>query len=175
MGDRRHARIEGYLSRLFAYALSLTNDRDSARDLLQEALVHALAARRVPDDEPRYRAWLFCILRNAFLDNARRSGREIAIRADDLEVDRGAVWNYDERLISHLTVKAGMARLVPHHREIITLVDIIGFSYGEAATLLDVPKGTVMSRLSRGRQALLSEIMGGKVHPLPLAAGRKAR
>ena len=52
MGDRKRRRIEGYLSRLFGYALSLTADRDAAQELVHECAVRSLAAWRVPDDEP---------------------------------------------------------------------------------------------------------------------------
>ncbi len=175
MSDRERHRIESYLSRLLGYALSLTADRDSANELVHECAVRSLAARRVPDDEPAYRAWLFRILRNAFLDRVRRSSNEFAAPKDEPMVESSAVWDYDDQLISALTVRAGMARLAPHHREIIALVDLVGFSYGEAAGFLGVPRGTVMSRLSRARDALLDQIAEGNVRPLPLAARRGTR
>lgn len=174
MAKRREARVEGYLSRLYGYALSLGNDRDTARDLVQEAVLKALAATRTPTDEPAYRAWLFRILRNAFLDYARRSGREVATPESEPEVDSNAIWRCDDKLISELTVRSAMARPKPHHREIIALVDIVGFTYMEAAAVLDVPNGTVMSRISRARLALMGEIADGILRPLPRAAGRNA-
>ncbi len=174
LGDRHRKRVETYLPRLFGYALSLGNDREAAQDLVQECVLRALAARRSPTDEPAYRAWLFRILRNAYLDQARRLDREARPSDDEPAVDSNLVWRCDERLISELTIRAGMARLTPCHREIIALVDIVGFSYAEAAALLNVPPGTVMSRLSRARLALLGEVMDGNVRPLPLAAERSA-
>ena len=174
MAKRREARVESYLPRLFGYALSLGNDRDLARDLVQEAVLKALTAARTPVDEPAYRAWLFRILRNCFLDHARRFGREVPTPESEPEVDSDAIWRCDEKLISELTVRSAMARLKPHHREIIALVDIVGFTYMEAATLLDVPNGTVMSRISRARLALMGEIVDGNIRPLPQAAGRNA-
>ncbi len=172
MGQR--ANIEGYLSRLLGYAVSLANDRDAAQDLVQECVLRALAARRVPDDEPAYRAWLFRILRNVFLDQMRRTRREVPVSEDNKALD-DSFWRHDERLISALTVRAGLDRLAAHHREIIALVDLAGFSYGEAADFLGVPPGTVMSRISRARRSLLDEITDGNVHPLPVAARRRAR
>lgn len=157
------------------YALSLANDRDSAQDLVQECVLRALTTRRVPNDEPAYRAWLFRILRNAFIDQMRRSSREADGRLKEPDIDSSVVWNYDEQLISALTVKTGLSRLTTPHREIIALVDLAGFSYSEAAALLGVPQGTVMSRLARARLALLDRITEGNVYPLPVAARRGVR
>ena len=69
-------RIEAYLDRLFGYALSLVGERDEARELVQICALKALSAHKVPNDEPAYRAWLFRIQRNVFIDQ-RRAGVEI--------------------------------------------------------------------------------------------------
>ena len=170
------SRVEIYLPRLFGYAMSLARDRSTAEDLVQECALRALAARRWPDHESAYRAWLFCILRNAFIDHCRRAGREIATGEEPEEyMESSAMWRFEERLISALTVERGMERLCHAHREIVALVDIVGFSYKEAAEFLDVPQGTVMSRLSRARLALLDAIAEGNVRPLPVAARRISR
>ena len=170
MGERR-TRIAGYLGRLYGYALSLTSDEDRARDLVQDCALRAMRARRWPGDEPAYRAWLFRILRNAFLDEERRAGRNGRLDAE-LETfpDCGEIWRFDEGLISALTVRIGLSKLSPQHREVITLVDLVGFSYGESAALIGVPPGTIMSRLSRARQCLLKAISDSNVQPLPAQA-----
>lgn len=171
MREPRRNHLEGYLGRLFGYALSLTNDREPARDLVQECALKALSAARVPRDEAAYRAWLFRILRNAFLDHRRRAGRlGPIVEFDENEIANGDIWRGDDRLISTLTVRLGMAKLSPAHREVIAAVDIAGFSYAETADFLGVPVGTVMSRLSRARLALLHAIGEGKVRPLPVSA-----
>jgi RNA polymerase sigma-70 factor (ECF subfamily) len=82
-------------------------------------------------------------------------------------------WNFDDRMIAELTVRKGMARLEPLHREVVELVDISGFHYAEAAEILGIPIGTVMSRLSRARLALL-EAVGGNVHSLEAQRRRKS-
>lgn len=175
MREPRRSHLEGYLDRLFGYALSLTNDREQARDLVQECALKALSAIRVPRDEAAYRAWLFPILRNAFLDRRRRAGRSgPTVGIDEADTANGEIWQGDDRLISTLTVRLGMAKLAPTHREVLAAVDIAGFSYAEAAVFLSVPVGTVMSRLSRARQALLHMIGEGKVRPLPVNARRAA-
>ncbi len=173
-GDGRRRRIEAYLGRLAGYAHSLTNDREQARDLVQECALKALSARRVPEDEAAYRAWLFRILRNTFLDRRRRAGQGAPVLdSDEIDTVNGGIWQCDDRLISTLTVRLGMAKLSPAHREVIAVVDIVGFSYAEAADFLSVPVGTVMSRLSRARRALLDTMDEGKVQTLPVKAARR--
>jgi RNA polymerase sigma-70 factor (ECF subfamily) len=173
--DPRRCRLEAYLGRLFGYGLSLANDRERARDLVQECALKALSAKRVPRDEAAYRAWLFRILRNDFLDRQRRRGRlGTAVDLDQVDMVDGEIWHTDDRLISALTVRLGMARLSPAHREVLAVVDIGGFSYAEAAAFLSVPVGTVMSRLCRARRALLHSIGEGKVRPFPGEARRAA-
>lgn len=168
-------RIAGYLGRLYGYAFSLTGDRDRARDLVQDCALRAMTARRWPSDEPAYRAWLFRILRNAFLDEERRAGHNGSLSADDtLAPDSREVWHFDEGLVSRLTVRIGLSKLSPPHREVITLVDLVGFSYRETSDLIGVPTGTVMSRLSRARQCLLQTITDSNVQPLH-AEARPAR
>lgn len=168
-------RIEPYLSRLFGYALSLTQDREQARDLVQDCALRAISAARVPEDAPAFRAWLFRILRNAFMDGQKRRAVRATAAAGRPDCPDDEIWRGDDRLISVLTVRLGMAKLSPAHREVIALVDIGGFSYEQAGDFLGVPQGTVMSRLSRARGALLTLIGESRVHSLPLAAKRVAK
>lgn len=159
-------RIVPYLPRLFGYAVSITLNRDAARDLVQECALRALRAARVPSDEAAFRAWLFKILRNVFVDHHRQAARRATIFVDDPDADHAPGWRHDETLINAITVRNGLRRLDPAHREIVTLIDISGFSYAEAAGLLEVPVGTVMSRLSRARRALLGHLEENNVHVL---------
>lgn len=167
-------RLVPYLSRLYGYAFSLTFDADAARDLVQECALRALEARRIPTDEPAFRAWLFIILRNASLDRRRRAGRNPELDLDNNPLT-DAVWDCDDGLINTLTVRSGMEKLSTEHREIIGLIDIAGFSYHEAAGVLDIPIGTVMSRVSRARKALLDRVMESNVRVLERSARRRAR
>lgn len=169
-------RIEPYLDRLYGYAVSLCGDPHDAKDLVQECAAKAIAARRVPEDASAYRAWLFRILRNTFLDGVRKTRFEVEMVEDnDPRDDDPAVWHCETALISGLTVKMALQKISPTHRDIISLVDIAGLSYSEAAALLDVPEGTVMSRLSRARRALMGQIATENVHPFPLAKTTKSR
>lgn len=158
-----HNGLMALLPRLYAFARTMLADPDAARDLVQEAVTRALAARRVPDDAPAYRAWMFRIVRNAALDEIRRLKRpapDVAASAD--------IWSYDDASIAKITVEQGLATLPETHREIISLIDIAGFSYGEAAEMLQVPLGTVMSRIARARDALLAAIESSSVRPLKM-------
>ena len=166
-------RIEGYLDRLFGYACSLTKDPDNAKDLVQIAALKALVAKKIPVDEPAYRAWLFTILRNAFHDELRRNaGNTVSFDQLDEEsdignkIDGGLVYSNEKAIITKLTVHSSMERLNHDHREIITLVDLLGFSYKECADILDVPTGTIMSRISRARKCLLDIMSQGQTKPL---------
>ncbi|MGF1609900.1 MAG: RNA polymerase sigma factor [Kiloniellales bacterium] len=167
MADQRRQRIEGYLDRLAGYATCLTNDRDQARELVQDCALRALSAQRVPHDEPAYRAWVFTILRNLHIDRLRRRRQPI----EGLNEAEGAaswqIWQFDEALITGITVRLGLSKLRPAHREILGLVDVAGFSYAETAQILQIAPGTVMSRVSRARQALLEALADSNVHPFP--------
>ncbi len=138
-----------------------------AKDMVQQCALKALSARAVPVDEPAYRAWLFIILRHAVIDeNRRRSTAEVHVRLET-EISSGReFWRGDERFINVLSVKVALAELDVRDREIIGLVDLAGLSYREAAEILSVPQGTVMSRISRARRRLLDRIEPSNVTPL---------
>lgn len=167
-----HRHLPDLLPRLTAFARVLLNDQDAANDLVQEAASRALAARRVPVDAPAYRAWLFKIVRNAALDDLRRRRVGPIAAEEATEVAWPAIWNSDDAWIAKITVEQGLAALSREHREIIALIDIAGFSYGEAADLLQIPAGTVMSRITRARGTLLAAISKTTVRPLKSHHGR---
>lgn len=159
-------------SRLFGYAVRLcAGDRDSARDLLQSSAAKALETASPPREPAAARAWLFRLMRNDWIDGRRRA----AVRTVEAEPEEpvGGLWAYEDGKIAVITVRQGLERLDPAQREIIELVDIAGFRYAEAAEILDVPVGTVMSRLSRARLALLAAIEDGAVTPLKRNRGAR--
>lgn len=156
-----HSALPALLPRLVAFARTIVGNADTARDLVQEAVARALSARRVPDVPAAYRAWMFKIVRNAALDELRRKRPE-PIDAEPT-VD---IWRFDNACIAKITVDQGLATIAPPHREIIALIDIAGFSCAEAADVLNVPIGTVMSRITRARMALLAAIDASSVRPM---------
>ena len=162
---------------MLKYAFALSRDSDIACDLVQDSIVKALSARDLPARNASYRPWLFSILRNVFFDHLRRNRRlsdyQRELAEEDLR-DAPEV-RVEESLINRITVRAGLDRLSAAHREILVLVDIAGFSYGEAASLLAVPQGTVMSRLSRARSRLRAEISTENLHMLDSIARGERR
>ncbi len=162
-------RLESYRDRLYGYAISLSQDPDLSRDLVQDCALKALSAKKVPQDEPAFRAWLFRILRNAFLDHLRAADRLADFTFDDSDDLDPGVWSAEERMVDAVTVRVALAAMPAGQRDILALIDVAGLRYAEAATLLDVPVGTVMSRVSRARQALLLRISGSNVTPLKSA------
>ena len=174
--DRRQA-IQNHAAQLYGYAVSLCSDPTLAEDLAQETIAKAIAARRIPRDQAAFRAWMFRILRNTFIDHIRRTGRLVALEVDDVadsvDTDNGDMPdNFEDGLVNALTVRFALEKLKPSQREIIGLIDIAGFSYAEAAALLEVPAGTIMSRLSRARKNLANAIVDTNIVPLPRRAGR---
>lgn len=177
MGAGRNGRrVEEYVPRLYGYAVSLSGDHHDAHDLVQETALKALNAARVPDDAPAFRAWLFVILRNAWVDMIRRRGRraEFHQTESDREQPGGQTWLHDDSLVSTLTVRLSLARLSADHRDVLGLVDVAGFSYAEAAEILGIPAGTVMSRVARARGALLKQIEAGNVVNFPVQRRHRA-
>lgn len=160
--------IEKSMGVMLKYAYALSRDSDLACDLVQDSIVKALSARDLPKRHESYQPWLFSILRNVFFDQLRRRRRQNDYVRDTVEQDLrdSPEQRIEESLINRITVRAGLDRLSDAHREILVLVDIAGFSYGEVANLLGVPRGTVMSRLSRARHSLRQEISTENLHML---------
>lgn len=162
MRDDVRNEIVSLLPRLRRFAVALTGSADQADDLVQEACARALSRIDQWQEGTRLDSWMFKIAQNIWYDRARAlraRGEQVAVE------DVGEIEGPDGRAIadSRLTlaaVRAGMARLPVEQREVIALVCIEGASYKEAASILDVPIGTVMSRLARGRAALAAYLDG---------------
>lgn len=157
--DPRHAAFREYvlpeLEVLFRVARRLTGDATEAEDLVQDALVRAFRALdRFDGRHPR--AWLLTILRNTHYNRRRKRTPdlledEVAQRLPD--PDDAADGTADKALASGFQplVKEALGKLSLRHRQVIALVDLDQLTYREAAELLGVPPGTVMSRLHRAR------------------------
>lgn len=148
------------LPSLRRYALSLCRRADLADDLVQTAVERAFTARAARDPSLDLRPWLFRILRNAFIDETRRSATrgdtvDIADNPDLLSVD-GARLTEDQLMLA--SARAAMAALPPDQRDVMHLICVEEMSYAETAALLGIPPGTVMSRLSRARAAVARDL-----------------
>jgi RNA polymerase sigma-70 factor (ECF subfamily) len=151
------ADAERWIPRLRRYALALTGNREAADDLTQDALERAWRKRALWQPGTDLRAWLFTVMHNVYV-NGVRSARateslDEAGPAADAVHSLAAVSAADgDVVLSEL--RAALALLAPEQREVVLLVGLEQMSYAEAAAVLDVPIGTVMSRLARGRERL---------------------
>jgi len=137
--------------------------------------VRALSARKVPKDEAAYRAWLFKILRNTFIDGVRRKRGDLESLDETYVVEHEQFANLETALINELTVRNALRSLPGKHRDVLALVDVGGFTYAEAADILEIPVGTVMSRVSRARGKLLTIIADQRPRPVPLRLAGSAK
>ena len=148
----------------------LTRNAADAEDLLQDTLLHAYAGFRSFQEGSNLRAWLFRILYNRWVSTHRaRQSRPSEVSADELtERDVPARSAEAEVLdvVPDNDIKAAFTALPPGFREAVYYADIEGYTYAETAAILGVPRGTVMSRASRGRQRLRIAL----AHLAPLAA-----
>lgn len=145
-------------------ARSITGNPTDADDLVQDTLLRAY--RSIDRFDGRYpRAWLLTIMRNAQINRVRRKRPELL---RDPDTTLAVVANTDsdaqtpESVVLDVTfdaaVEQSLASVPPQFREAIHLVDIDGLSYNEAAAVLDVPVGTIMSRLHRGRKLIRNDL-----------------
>lgn len=155
MPDCFHTALTEKLPNLRRYALSLCRSAHVADDLVQITVERALVARKSFDPSSRIEFWLFRILKNAWIDMTRKQkvrGQELDIHdAPDLAGEDSHPG--DTRLMVANVLEA-VDQLPSDQREVVVLVCLEELSYAEAAEILDVPKGTVMSRLSRARTAI---------------------
>lgn len=148
------------LPNLRRFALTLCRRADLADDLVQITAERAFAARDRFDRATRLDAWLFRILRNAWIDHARRTTTQgIVVDIDD-SPEAGVVDGVRdiEAVLMLRKTEAAMAELPEDQREVMMLVCVDELSYREAAEVIGVPIGTVMSRLARARLALSARL-----------------
>lgn len=161
-----------HLERLYGYCVRLTRDPQDAEDLLQDTLVRGMRAYDDLRDPSRAKTWLFAIATNLWRDRGRARGREVPTSSlDALDPDEDFSlfqtlvvedpFPYSDelhldflRLFSDEDVQAVFAALTPAFRLPLILTTIHGFSCKEAAAMLNVPLGTLLSRLHRGRRQL---------------------
>src|SRR2546422_575274 len=152
---------------VYRVARRLVSTREEAEDLMQETYARAFRSWRSYQPGTNLRAWLLRILTNLNIDRGRRIQRS----PDQQPLEEGDYFLYnkleeagdtdEERVDRRLSQDDAVAALseVPHDfRDVIVLVDIGDFSYADAAQILDIPIGTVMSRLHRGRRILKKEL-----------------
>src|SRR4029079_10517737 len=160
--------VLGYLEPLFATAMRLTRNRADAEDLVQDTMVRALRFRDRFEPGTNLRAWLYTILHNTWRNRIRDTAREATdVDSDRIEelaarADGPAEVDTPERMLIRSTMdvdlKEALDGLPDAFRQAVWLRDVEEFSYAEIAKMLDVPIGTVMSRISRGRRQLYEKL-----------------
>ena len=145
--------VEAEIPRLRRYARALTRDVVRADDLVQSCLTRAVAKQHLWQDGTDLRAWLFTIMHNQYVNDVRHGVREgISVEvgeAPQLTVQSNAIPTLELR-----DLERALANLPHEQREVILLVGLEGMRYDHVAEILNVPIGTVRSRLSRGRDQL---------------------
>ena len=145
------------LPRLRRFAHALSRNRADADDLTQSTLERALIARQQWQPGTRLDSWLYRIMRNLWIDTARSRARKARLEAPPEAAEHVGVDPRPgmEASLDLARVMTEMSRLPDEQREVVALILVEGFGYRETAEMLDLPIGTVSSRLVRGRTALL--------------------
>lgn len=143
-------RLLPWLPRLRRYAQALTHNRDDADDLVQDTLERAWAKSAHWPLILDMRAWLFSIMHNLYIDGVRRPRVPVSEMA---EHDASVEAHHDKQL-TLMDLQAALRHLPPEQKEVVLLVALEDMAYADIAHILNIPVGTVMSRLSRGRERL---------------------
>jgi RNA polymerase sigma-70 factor, ECF subfamily len=164
--------VGDHLNGLYNTALRLTRNRAAAEDLVQEAMLKAWRSFHTFQEGTNIRAWLYRILMNAHFDNYRKDSRAPEVVQEEISdfymytkaresQDLSEAGNPEIQVLDRIMdteVRESLEALPAQFRAAVLLVDVQGFSYKEAAEILGVPEGTVMSRLFRGRHVLQSRL-----------------
>jgi RNA polymerase sigma-70 factor, ECF subfamily len=156
-----------HIPRLRRYARALTGDRGRADDLVQDTLERALVKFHLWRPGSDLRAWMFTIMHNVYINQVRASSTAAVSALDDEAVQPAIRATQSDRL-EVMDLQIALLSLPEEQREILLLVGLEQMTYEEAAGVLNVPIGTVMSRLSRGRERLRLLLKGGGAQPAGL-------
>ena len=173
-----YSQIEALIPRLRRYARAMVHDTVAADDLVQDCLVRALGKIHLWERGTDLRAWLFTILHNQHISLARQAARQ----RDIIELQKykpGSAPSPSQMVTLELRdLKRAIARLPEEQRSVILLVGLEGMRYEEVASIVNLPVGTVRSRVSRGRETLrmMTGLFPGRhSRPPDTAANRTAR
>ncbi|MEJ0034593.1 MAG: sigma-70 family RNA polymerase sigma factor [Gammaproteobacteria bacterium] len=158
--DAVRDQLVALLPRLRRFARALSRNAHDADDLVQVAVERALLHLEQLRPGTRLDSWMFGIVRNAWIDETRSRKRRDKVLAPE-ELGEQVADRSSEAPIQRLSIEAALERLPEEQRVAVALVLIEGLAYKEAAAVLEVPIGTVTSRLARGREAL-EALLGGR-------------
>ncbi len=156
--DKIHPHFAAEVPRLRRYARALLRDRDRADDLVQDTLLRGLEKLHLYQPGTNFRAWLFTVMHNLYVNSHRRAARQgqtIHVEKVQLSTPASQVARLELR-----DLERAMALLPEDQRTTLLLVGLEGMRYEDVAQICDVPIGTVRSRVSRGREALRHMLRG---------------
>ncbi|WP_406055610.1 sigma-70 family RNA polymerase sigma factor [Kribbella sp. NBC_00889] len=169
--DRFEAEAVPLRPRLYVAALRLTGNHTDAEDLLQETYLRAYKGFSGFEPGTNLTGWLYRILRNTFINTYRKRRNEPRTVPESCRVTAGVERNVEAsaettviEAIADQRVQEALAALPDRYRRAVLLRDVEGFSYQEIAGIVGVPRGTVMSRIHRGRKALKVRLLLARAH-----------
>lgn len=159
-----------HLDAMYNFALRLTSDPNDAEDLVQDTIVKAFRFFSSYEKGTNAKAWLFRILKNSYINNYRKKSKqpnqvdydEVSSFYETIRADRTDTSDLEDRMFRELIdddISNALEELPEDFRTVVLLCDVEGFTYEEIANMLDVPIGTIRSRLHRGRNLLKSQLM----------------
>ena len=165
--DRFQRDVVDLLPRLRRLARAIARDLADADDLVQVTLERALARRQQWRPGTRLDSWMFRIMKNAWIDESRTRTRRPRIFSPEAAGETVGAQGSDalDTRIEAARAARAMARLPDDQRIAVAMVLVDGLSYREAADALEIPMGTLTSRLVRGRTSLLADLQGKGVQP----------
>lgn len=153
----------GLRKQLLWFALSLTRDRSAARDLVQDSMLRALTFRESFQDGTNFKAWLFTIMKNTFINGHRREMRKRALIEQawgSVAANAAPAGGRTEGALLKREIEGGLARLDPAFKHPF-LMHHEGYKYEEISAHLSIPLGTVKSRIHEARRRLMSMLSEG--------------
>jgi len=168
--DDFNEEIIPHLDALYNFALRLTSDPNDAEDLVQDTVVKAYRFFGSYEKGTNAKAWLFRILKNSYINNYRKKSKkpqqvdydEVATFYETVRAERTDTSDLEDQMYRVLMdddITGALEQLPEDFRTVVLLCDVEGFTYEEIANMLDVPIGTIRSRLHRGRNLLKAQLM----------------
>ena len=159
-----------HLDAMYNFALRLTSDPNDAEDLVKDTIVKAYRFFSSYEKGTNAKAWLFRILKNSYINNYRKKSKqpsqvdydEVSSFYETIRADRTDTSDLEDRMFRELIdddISNALEQLPEDFRTVVLLCDVEGFTYEEIANMLDVPIGTIRSRLHRGRNLLKAELL----------------
>ncbi|MDZ7758335.1 sigma-70 family RNA polymerase sigma factor [Rhodohalobacter sp.] len=168
--DDFNEEIIPHLDALYNFGLRLTSDPNDAEDLVQDTIVKAYRFFDSYEKGTNAKAWLFRILKNSYINNYRKKSKkpqevdydEVASFYESIRAERTETSDMEDKMFRELIdddISNALDEIPEDFRTVVLLCDVEDFTYEEIANMLDVPIGTIRSRLHRGRNLLKAQLM----------------